>query len=133
MCGIVGYVGDSEAQPILAAGLKNLEYRGYDSAGIGLVGAGVDVHKQEGTIDELHLPDSSPATTGIAHTRWSTHGEPTDENAHPHTDCTGDLAVVHNGIVENYESLKTELRDRGHEFTSETDTEVVPHLVATGG
>jgi glucosamine--fructose-6-phosphate aminotransferase (isomerizing) len=129
MCGIVGYVGDSEAQPILAAGLKNLEYRGYDSAGVGLVGASVDVHKQEGTIDELDLPDSSPATTGIAHTRWSTHGEPTDENAHPHTDCTGDLAVVHNGIVENYESLKTELRDRGHEFTSETDTEVIPHLV----
>ncbi len=129
MCGIVGYVGSEEAQPILSGGLKNLEYRGYDSAGLALVGSGVDVHKQEGTIDELDLPESSAATCGVAHTRWSTHGKPTDANAHPHTDCSGDIAVVHNGIIENYETLKSDLQERGHEFTSETDTEVVPHLV----
>jgi len=129
MCGIVGYLGDEPAQPILADGLKNLEYRGYDSAGIALDGSKIDVYKQEGTIDELELPDSSPATCGIAHTRWSTHGKPTDANAHPHVDCSGDIAVVHNGIVENYERLKSDLQERGHEFTSETDTEVIPHLV----
>ncbi|QCC46940.1 glutamine--fructose-6-phosphate transaminase (isomerizing) [Halobellus limi] len=130
MCGIVGYVGSSEALPILATGLKNLEYRGYDSAGIALAdGDGIEVHKQAGEIDDLELPSNSPETIGVGHTRWSTHGEPTDANAHPHVDCTGDVAVVHNGIIENYATLRDELERSGHEFTSETDTEVVPHLV----
>ena len=128
MCGITGYVGSDESLPILASTLKNLEYRGYDSAGIALVNSDVDIYKQEGNIDELTLPDSSPSTLGIGHTRWSTHGEPTDENAHPHTDCTDSLAVVHNGIIENYDELKTDLQE-SHEFQSETDTEVIPHLL----
>jgi glucosamine--fructose-6-phosphate aminotransferase (isomerizing) len=130
MCGIVGYVGTEPALPRLATGLKNLEYRGYDSAGIALrEGEGLSVHKSAGEIDDLTLPDSSPSTCGVGHTRWSTHGEPTDENAHPHVDCTGGVAVVHNGIIENYDALRTELREAGHRFTSDTDTEVVPHLV----
>jgi len=129
MCGIIGYVGDERALPLLSTGLKNLEYRGYDSAGVALTTDTVDVFKKEGTIDDLTLPADHDATCGIGHTRWSTHGEPTDANAHPHTDCTGDIAVVHNGIIENYDELKTELEAAGHEFTSETDTEVVPHLL----
>jgi len=128
MCGIIGYVGESDALPIVASGLKNLEYRGYDSAGVALsANGGLDVFKSEGEIDDLTLPDSHSATCGIGHTRWSTHGEPSDANSHPHTDCSGDIAVVHNGIIDNYEALKAELAD--HEFTSETDTEVVPHLL----
>ncbi|WP_435127655.1 glutamine--fructose-6-phosphate transaminase (isomerizing) [Halobaculum sp. D14] len=130
MCGIIGYLGDREALPLLEAGLRNLEYRGYDSAGVALRERGdVAVHKNAGDIDDLVLPASSPATCGVGHTRWSTHGEPTDANAHPHTDCTGDVAVVHNGIIENYDELRADLRSRGHEFTSDTDTEVVPHLL----
>jgi len=134
MCGIIGYVGTERALPIVADGLKNLEYRGYDSAGVALndLAAGtISVHKQEGRIDDLELPavEDVPATCGIGHTRWSTHGKPTDANAHPHTDCTGEVAVVHNGIIENYDRLREELED--HTFTSETDTEVVPHLVET--
>ncbi|AKH97381.1 glutamine--fructose-6-phosphate transaminase (isomerizing) [Halanaeroarchaeum sulfurireducens] len=128
MCGITGYVGGRDGLPILAASLKNLEYRGYDSAGIAIANAGVEVYKQEGEIDDLDLPAASDATLGIGHTRWSTHGEPNDANAHPHTDCSGDIAVVHNGIIDNYETLKADLMDR-HEFTSETDTEVVAHLL----
>ncbi|WP_411967239.1 glutamine--fructose-6-phosphate transaminase (isomerizing) [Haloferax sp. YSSS75] len=127
MCGITGYIGEGESASILSTGLKNLEYRGYDSAGIALVGDQVDVHKQEGTIDGLTIPRDVDATHGIGHTRWSTHGEPTDENAHPHTDCRGDVAVVHNGIISNYTELKEELA--GHIFESETDTEVIPHLI----
>ena len=131
MCGIIGYVGREDALPILRDGLSNLEYRGYDSAGIALGGGKLDVYKREGELSALTeiLPERSTATTGIGHTRWSTHGEPTDENAHPHTDESGDVAVVHNGIIENYDTLRTELEARGHEFTSDTDTEVVPHLV----
>jgi glucosamine--fructose-6-phosphate aminotransferase (isomerizing) len=130
MCGIIGYVGTDQALPILAEGLANLEYRGYDSAGVALVGNDhLDVFKQAGEVADLELPESHEATLGIGHTRWSTHGKPTDENAHPHVDCTGRVAVVHNGIIENYDSLKTELLEAGHTFTSETDTEVVPHLV----
>ncbi|MFB6211023.1 MAG: glutamine--fructose-6-phosphate transaminase (isomerizing) [Halobacteriales archaeon] len=127
MCGIIGYTGEDEALPIVATGLKNLEYRGYDSAGIALANESMAIYKQSGAIDDLTLPDSSPATCGIGHTRWSTHGRPTDENAHPHTDCTGDIAVVHNGIIENYDALKAELSE--HTFTSATDTEVIPHLL----
>jgi glucosamine--fructose-6-phosphate aminotransferase (isomerizing) len=134
MCGIIGYIGGDDALPILREGLSNLDYRGYDSAGIALAGNSIDVYKKQGELSALEaiLPESSTATAGIGHTRWSTHGEPTDANAHPHTDETGDIAVVHNGIIENYDALKTELESRGHEFTSETDTEVVPHLVEEG-
>ncbi|MEF8858637.1 MAG: glutamine--fructose-6-phosphate transaminase (isomerizing), partial [Halolamina sp.] len=132
MCGIIGYFGDEQALPILTTGLQNLEYRGYDSAGIALQReGGLDVYKRAGEVSALQelLPGTAESTGGIGHTRWSTHGEPTDANAHPHTDESGKIAVVHNGIIENYDELKTELRERGHTFTSETDTEVVPHLV----
>ncbi len=127
MCGIIGYVGDTSPISVVATGLKNLEYRGYDSAGVALNDGAIEVYKQQGEIDDLQLPESTDAKLGIGHTRWSTHGEPTDENAHPHTDCEGRIAVVHNGIIENYDSLQDELSD--HEFTSETDTEVIPHLL----
>jgi glucosamine--fructose-6-phosphate aminotransferase (isomerizing) len=127
MCGIIGYVGDSDALPVVATGLKNLEYRGYDSAGIALRNGDLSVYKSAGDIDGLDIPDASESFCGIGHTRWSTHGEPTDANAHPHTDCTGTVAVVHNGIIDNYDALRTELAD--HTFTSETDTEVIPHLI----
>jgi glucosamine--fructose-6-phosphate aminotransferase (isomerizing) len=128
MCGIIAYDGQADALPIVAAGLKNLEYRGYDSAGVALRENGrLAVHKQTGEIDDLDLPSDSHATCALGHTRWSTHGKPTDANAHPHTDCTGEIAVVHNGIIENYLELKAELSD--HTFTSETDTEVIPHLL----
>ncbi|SFP51337.1 glucosamine--fructose-6-phosphate aminotransferase (isomerizing) [Halolamina pelagica] len=132
MCGIIGYFGEEQALPILTEGLVNLEYRGYDSAGIALQNEnGLDVYKRAGELSALRevLPADAPATGGIGHTRWSTHGEPTNANAHPHTDESGEVAVVHNGIIENCDTLKTELEDRGHTFTSETDTEVVPHLV----
>ena len=128
MCGITGYVGDRDALPIVSSTLSNLEYRGYDSAGVALGNDHLEVFKSEGAIGELTLPDESTATSGIGHTRWSTHGPPTDENAHPHTDCTGAIAVVHNGIIENHTQLKEELGE-DHTFTSETDTEVVPHLI----
>ncbi|WP_318570008.1 glutamine--fructose-6-phosphate transaminase (isomerizing) [Salinigranum marinum] len=130
MCGIIGYAGEQRALPILRTGLENLEYRGYDSVGVALGGDdGLRLFKQAGRIADLALPADDDATVGVGHTRWSTHGKPTDANAHPHTDCTGDVAVVHNGIIENYDSLREELGD--HAFTSETDTEVVPHLVET--
>jgi len=130
MCGIVGYVGKHEALPYLSKGLSNLEYRGYDSAGIALVNADIDVYKRAGEVSELQsaLPEGSSDGIGIGHTRWSTHGPPTTANAHPHTDEHERVAVVHNGIIENYERLRAELTDRT--FTSETDTEVIPHLVS---
>jgi glucosamine--fructose-6-phosphate aminotransferase (isomerizing) len=131
MCGIVGYVGTERALPIVTAGLRNLEYRGYDSAGVALNSPedGLTVYKRQGEVSELlsTLPETAPETCGIGHTRWSTHGEPTDANAHPHTDCPGDVAVVHNGIVDNHDRLREELSE--HTFTSDTDTEVIPHLI----
>ncbi|MEF8838261.1 MAG: glutamine--fructose-6-phosphate transaminase (isomerizing) [Haloarculaceae archaeon] len=135
MCGIIGAVGrGDETLDTLVHGLSKLEYRGYDSAGVALTGSdsGVDTCKTEGKIDALRakLENRSPAgKVGIGHTRWSTHGPPSDENAHPHGDCTGRVAVVHNGIIENYGRLRDELVAAGHEFESDTDTEVVPHLI----
>ena len=128
MCGITGYVGTNRGVPIVAQALENLEYRGYDSAGIAVNDGTVAVYKQAGEVGDLELPQSSNSTCAIGHTRWSTHGEPSDRNAHPHTDCTGQVAAVHNGIIDNYDELRAELEDR-HTFTSETDTEVIPHLL----
>ena len=136
MCGIIARVGTEDAVPSLLCGLENLEYRGYDSAGLALCnGHGVEVFKREGEISRLvsHVSRENPvAEIGIGHTRWSTHGPPTDENAHPHTDCTGEIAVVHNGIIENHGALRRQLEKTGHEFESDTDTEVIPHLIENG-
>ena len=134
MCGIVGYVGPRDAAPILLDGLRRLEYRGYDSAGIAVLTASGEVflEKKAGKLSNLteHLNGGAPAGhPGIAHTRWATHGRPNDVNAHPHTDCTGQLALIHNGIIENYRELKDQLLTAGHRFTSETDTEVLAHLI----
>ncbi|HHT9120063.1 MAG TPA: glutamine--fructose-6-phosphate transaminase (isomerizing) [Candidatus Hypogeohydataceae bacterium YC41] len=133
MCGVVGYIGHREALPLLLEGLKRLEYRGYDSAGIALLG-GNKIHtiKSVGKIESLEKSlkgQSHKATLGIAHTRWATHGHPTSENAHPHLDCHGKIALVHNGIIENYEYLKAVLIEEGHTFSSDTDTEVLVHLI----
>ena len=133
MCGIVGYVGERQALPILLSGMERLEYRGYDSAGVAIVADGhIEVVRRAGRLQELR--DALPAEgldghLGIGHTRWATHGRPTDENAHPHLDCTGSVAVVHNGIVENHDLLRAELAAAGHVFHSDTDTEVVSHLL----
>jgi len=131
MCGIVGCIGDRRATPILVESLKHLEYRGYDSAGIAtLNGAEIDVTKIEGKICDLEtiINETDNACVGIGHTRWATHGVPSSTNAHPHVDCTGSIAVVHNGIIENFQALKEELTSKGHIFCSETDTEVLAHL-----
>ena len=130
MCGIVGYIGRREAAPIIVEGLKRLEYRGYDSFGVATICGGIELDKHQGRISDSS--DSSArlkGKIGIGHTRWATHGVPNDVNAHPHTDCLGCIAVVHNGIIENYSVLKQQLISRGHIFRSETDTEVVAHLV----
>ncbi|HEV8490515.1 MAG TPA: glutamine--fructose-6-phosphate transaminase (isomerizing), partial [Candidatus Limnocylindrales bacterium] len=134
MCGIVGYTGPREAGPILMEGLKRLEYRGYDSAGIALVDedGALFVEKKAGKLANLEtaLADRTPhAGIGLAHTRWATHGRPNDLNAHPHQDCTGDITVIHNGIIENFRELRDGLEARGHTLTSETDTEAIAHLV----
>jgi glutamine---fructose-6-phosphate transaminase (isomerizing) len=133
MCGIVGYTGPRQAVPLLIEGLKHLEYRGYDSAGIAVVADGrIEVHKAAGKISvlEKQLGSALPAgKTGIGHTRWATHGVPNTVNAHPHTDCGGTLALVHNGIIENAGSLRTALTKRGHTFRSQTDTEVLAHMI----
>jgi len=134
MCGIVGYTGPREAGPILIEGLKRLEYRGYDSAGIALVDDSGDlfVEKRAGKLSNLQtaIADRTPhAAIGLAHTRWATHGRPNDLNAHPHQDCTGEITVIHNGIIENFRELRDELEARGHTLTSETDTEAIAHLV----
>ncbi len=133
MCGIVGYVGRQESLPILLEGLKRLEYRGYDSAGVAVLnGDGLKIQKAAGKISVLEaLLKANPTlgSLGIAHTRWATHGEPTTVNAHPHTDCHGKIAVAHNGIIENYSTLKKALEKEGHKFTTDTDTEVIAHLI----
>ncbi|MDB6073671.1 MAG: hypothetical protein JWO89_1311, partial [Verrucomicrobiaceae bacterium] len=133
MCGIVGYIGKRQASPILLDGLRRLEYRGYDSAGIALwTDGGIDVYRKAGRIENLRQLVSEtnpPGDLGISHTRWATHGAPTDENAHPHKDKSGNLALVHNGVIENYQTLKKALVAEGHIFESETDTEVLAHLV----
>ena len=133
MCGIVGYVGSRDAGPILLEGLRRLEYRGYDSAGVAIQnGSGLQIRKQAGRVKALvdSLRDTAiPGTSGIAHTRWATHGRPTTRNAHPHTDCAETMALVHNGIIENAELLRARLEETGHRFRSETDTEVLAHLI----
>jgi glutamine---fructose-6-phosphate transaminase (isomerizing) len=134
MCGIVGYVGNKRVVPVILDGLRRLEYRGYDSAGIAVAGNGdgLQVRRAEGklrNLEEVIRLKPLDGSYGIGHTRWATHGRPTEENAHPHRDCTGKIVVVHNGIVENYVSLKKKLIEEGHRFTTETDTEVIAHLV----
>jgi glucosamine--fructose-6-phosphate aminotransferase (isomerizing) len=133
MCGIVGYVGSQQAAPLLLDGLKRLEYRGYDSAGIATLCNGhFTIYRSAGKLSALlekMAGKKSPGTAGIAHTRWATHGRPTEQNAHPHTDCTGRIVAVHNGIFENFAERKAELASRGHKFRSETDTEVFAHQV----
>src|SRR5690349_8104379 len=134
MCGIVGYVGKKQVVPVIIDGLRRLEYRGYDSAGIavGGNGDGLQVRRAEGklrNLEEVIRTKPLAGSYGIGHTRWATHGRPTEENAHPHRDCTGRVVVVHNGIVENYLSLKKKLIEEGHKFSTETDTEVIAHLI----
>jgi glucosamine--fructose-6-phosphate aminotransferase (isomerizing) len=133
MCGIVGYLGTDQAYPILIKGLKRLEYRGYDSSGVALLHDGeIEISKCKGKVSDLetHLDGKVPqGTLGIGHTRWATHGQPNDVNAHPHASGDGTLALIHNGIIENYATIKEELINRGHIFKSDTDTEVLTHLI----
>ena len=132
MCGIVAYIGQREAYPIVLKGLKRLEYRGYDSAGVALINDGLKVYKKKGKVSELedHLTGKNTSShIAIGHTRWATHGEPCDRNSHPHTSGNGKLAMIHNGIIENYTQLKQELLNKGHVFTSDTDTEVLIHFI----
>ncbi|MFN2365272.1 MAG: glutamine--fructose-6-phosphate aminotransferase, partial [Desulfurivibrionaceae bacterium] len=135
MCGIVGYIGKRRVVPILLEGLKRLEYRGYDSAGLVYVNnddATLKRHRCEGklaNLEELMEALNIDSQVGLGHTRWATHGAPSEANAHPHCDCSGELVVVHNGIIENYNSLRDELIAKGHCFDSETDTEVLAHLI----
>src|SRR5438128_4869932 len=133
MCGIVGYVGPREALPLLMNGLRRLEYRGYDSAGVAVQRDGtLEVLRAEGKLDNLASVVSAKGAaghTGIGHTRWATHGRPSEQNAHPHVDCGGVTAVIHNGIIENFEALKAPLVAKGHRFSSETDTEVAVHML----
>ena len=134
MCGIVGYVGKKRVVPVILDGLRRLEYRGYDSAGIAVSGNGdgLQIRRAEGklrNLEEVIRLKPMDGTYGIGHTRWATHGRPTEENAHPHRDCTGKVVVVHNGIIENYVSLKKKLAEEGHKFTTETDTEIVAHMI----
>jgi len=131
MCGIVGYIGERPAGPILLKCLARLEYRGYDSCGIAVAGGGLRVHKDAVRVEALkgQLPRRIEGKIGIGHTRWATHGAPSQVNAHPHCDCTGKIAVVHNGVVHNFQQLRQQLIKEGHTFVSETDTEVIPHLV----
>src|ERR1043165_7674616 len=147
MCGIVGYVGNRSARPIILAGLKRLEYRGYDSAGVATIetlssdgnshsvadGDQLVIYKRKGKVtdlEEILKTSISTATVGIGHTRWATHGAPNDVNAHPHLSADGTIAVIHNGIIENFATLRSELEARGVEFISDTDTECTAHLLA---
>src|SRR6266550_3384343 len=134
MCGIVGYVGNKRVVPVIIDGLKRLEYRGYDSAGIAVCGngEGLQIRRAEGklrNLEEVIRLSPLDGNYGIGHTRWATHGRPTEENAHPHRDQSGKVVVVHNGIIENYLTLKERLIAEGHTFNTETDTEVVAHLI----
>jgi len=132
MCGIVAYIGDKEAYPILIKGLQRLEYRGYDSSGVAILNSKLHLYKTKGKVADLEAKLGGKVlkgTIGIGHTRWATHGEPNDVNAHPHTSMSDKLVIIHNGIIENYASLKKELVKRGYEFKSETDTEVLIHLI----
>src|SRR6202043_3032332 len=134
MCGIVGYIGNRKAVPIILDGLRRLEYRGYDSAGIAVLNGDnhLSIRRASGklrNLEEAIRVNPLDGPYGIGHTRWATHGRPTEENAHPHRDCTGQVVVVHNGIVENYVELKRQLEAEGHKFVTETDTEIVAHLV----
>lgn len=132
MCGIIGYIGYRQAFPILINGLHRLEYRGYDSAGISLLNNGLKIYKTHGKVSDLEacvIDKDLSGTVGMGHTRWATHGEPTDINAHPHFSPSHKLAIIHNGIIENYKTLKEELISRDYQFKSETDTEVIIHLV----
>ena len=133
MCGIIGFQGEEDVQPILLSGLKKLEYRGYDSAGIAVLGDnGLSIGKKAGKIKNLEKKlrnDPLKGRVGIGHTRWATHGPPTKNNAHPHQDCNKEIALIHNGIIENYRPLKKGLLSRGHKITSQTDTEVLAHLI----
>src|SRR5580658_5032553 len=135
MCGIVGVTGEDDVRELLIDGLRRLEYRGYDSAGVALVDE-EGLYRERvahGThsVDELaiRIEGTSARRTGLGHTRWATHGKPSEDNAHPHLDCTGTLAIVHNGIIENHTELCEQLRGRGHTLVSETDTEIVAHLL----
>ena len=132
MCGIVGYTGHRQAYPIVITGLKRLEYRGYDSTGLALLNQGLNVYKKKGRVADLEesiIGKDLKATIGIGHTRWATHGEPSDRNAHPHQSKSGKLAMIHNGIIENYAQIKKELANKGYEFTSDTDTEVLLNFI----
>src|SRR5207247_7456558 len=133
MCGIIGYIGPKEVVPVLIDGLRRLEYRGYDSAGVAVVHEGhVELRRSAGKLSRLEdviTLNPLSGAYGVGHTRWATHGRPTEENAHPHRDCTGKIVVVHNGIIENYLELKEKLQKEGHKFATETDTEIVAHLV----
>src|SRR5687767_13910514 len=132
MCGIVGYIGPREAYPIIITGLKRQEYRGYDSTGVAILNGGLHVHKKKGKVAELEetlIGKPLSAHIGIGHTRWATHGEPSDCNAHPHRSASGKLAMIHNGIIENYAQLKKELENKGYKFQSETDTEVLLNFI----
>src|SRR5574343_1408201 len=132
MCGIVGYTGPREAYPIVIKGLKRLEYRGYDSTGVALLNGGLKVYKKKGRVTDLeeHIVGKDlHSHIGIGHTRWATHGEPSDRNAHPHLSASGKLAMIHNGIIENYAQIKKDLLNKGYEFGSDTDTEVLLNFI----
>jgi len=130
MCGIVGYIGEKQAQPILLNCLARMDYRGYDSCGIAVTGGSIKVCKDVKRVQKLTttMPRIG-GLAGIGHTRWATHGEPSQVNAHPHLDCSGNIAVVHNRVINNFQKLKQQLIDEGHSFVSETDTEIIPHLI----